>query len=220
MPFKPFKQLLRQKKRLFWLAVWCTTAYLLLTELRGYHQSHRLDDPHSDSKVGLAKKEANAKLKQAIKFRSSSSNNNNNNAHPAPGPKSKSIQGEGYCSEKEYLEGSWVKRQRPLRDLKEVREAFGLQVSPSDLIREEEVLRGGADSRTTFSIPSILSRSTNFYHHELHRHDLTSPSHETGPDRAQMPRRRRRRPSSPQRPRIHSPGLRDSAVRMEYDERV
>jgi hypothetical protein len=128
MPFKPFKQLLRQKKRLFWLAVWCTTAYLLLTELRGYHQSHHLDDPHSDSKVGLAKKEANSRLKQATKFRSA--NNNNNNAHPASGPKSKSIQGEGYCSEKEYLEGSWVKRQRPLRDLTEVREAFGLQVSP------------------------------------------------------------------------------------------
>lgn len=133
MPFKPFKQLLRQKKRLFWLAVWCTTAYLLLTELRGYHQSqtHHLDDPHSNSQGGLAKKEANSRLKQATKFRSSSShNNNNNNAHPAPGPKSKSIQGEGYCSEKEYLEGSWVKRQVPLRDLKEVREAFGLQVSP------------------------------------------------------------------------------------------
>ena len=130
MPFKPFKQLLRQKKRLFWLAVWCTTAYLLLTELRGYHQSHHLDDPHSDSKVGLAKKEANSNLRQTTKFRSSSSNNNNNNnAHLAPGPKSKSIQGEGYCSEKEYLEGSWVKREKPLRDLTEVREAFGLQVS-------------------------------------------------------------------------------------------
>jgi hypothetical protein len=128
MPFKPFKQLLRQKKRLFWLAVWCTTAYLLLTELRGYHQSHHLDDSHSDSKVGLAKKEANSKLKQATKFRSTN-NNNNNNAPPAPGRKSKSIQSEGYCSEKEYLEGSWVKRQRPLRDLTEVREAFGLQVS-------------------------------------------------------------------------------------------
>lgn len=138
MPFKPFKQLLRQKKRLFWLAVWCTTAYLLLTELRGYHQSHHLDDPHSDSKVGLAKKEANSRLKQATKFRSSNNaHSGGSNSNSKSGKKSDSnaqAQGEGYCSEKEYLEGSWVKRQVPLRDLQEVREAFGLQVSPSDLI--------------------------------------------------------------------------------------
>ena len=106
------KKLLRQKKRILWILIWCTSAYLLFTEVRNKQLNKAQQGGGSGSKVGT---------QQARLWSSPSSS--------LSGLKSRTLKGEGYCSEKEYLEGAWVKRQVPLKDFDDVRRAYQFQVS-------------------------------------------------------------------------------------------